>query len=162
MPVSKPQYEPDEKELSYLAGLFDGEGCVTISRHEPNGKTTSKNVRYVMHVAVAMQGLPLLEKFHKAFGGSIYFNRQRKVHVWNVTSNTARYFLTKIKNFSILKRPQIEIALDYLDSISSYSGGCQQISQQELAIRDFWYRRMKKAKENIKSFYYGGDTILCL
>lgn len=45
---------------AYLAGLFDGEGCVSISR--PYG---------YLRVSVVNTNRELCEVFHRAFGGSV-------------------------------------------------------------------------------------------
>ena len=55
--------------LEYIAGLFDGEGWITVSK---NKKT------FIPIVGIKMNGFNLLKKLHNEFGGYFY---QRKNYI---------------------------------------------------------------------------------
>lgn len=56
-----------ETTIAWAAGLFDGEGCITIVGNR-------------VQVVVSMTDLDLLERMQKHFGGSIHPIKKRKEH----------------------------------------------------------------------------------
>ena len=113
--------------LAYLAGFFDGEGCVYI------GTNGGINCRIVN------TGLPVLKAFKFIFGGSI-LNRKQKVNkqqfVWSVYGEEAELFMEHMLRFSIEKLPQLQTALMWL------------IARKELqAINQGYCKGKKKHKD---------------
>lgn len=66
--VSKEQMSPD-----YLAGFFDGEGCIDTQRMYNNSEKYGKTlyVRPRVRVAQSVVGECVLQKLHRRFGGHI-------------------------------------------------------------------------------------------
>ena len=52
--------------LAYCAGLFDGDGCVFISRQQLPGR---KNLTYRLWLSVVQNDLATLQKFQRIIGG---------------------------------------------------------------------------------------------
>lgn len=80
-----------ERDYRYLAGLFDGEGCVAVSRigrHYPEF-----GYRYQLRVTISNTYLPMLESLQREFGGAVWsakaiLPRHKKQHQWVVWNST--------------------------------------------------------------------------
>jgi hypothetical protein len=103
--------------ISYVAGLFDGEGYVRINRWE---KPNSTHIRYNLVVGINMTYRPIIEMFGAEFGGGLHSNRydlrsanQRCGFCWVVASRLAAAFLRKIQPFVIVKKDQVDLALEF-------------------------------------------------
>jgi len=98
--------------IAYFAGFFDGEGYVGVSHSE-------KNKYMVLSVTVTQNTLPVLEMLRERFGGNIIFPKHyyekagKASYTWAIYSETALNFLNTIKDFVIVKKAQVEIALQF-------------------------------------------------
>ncbi len=90
-------------ERAYLAGFFDGEGCV-----ESNGRTVSITNTYP----------DVLYRFRRIFGGTVgpktdnRESRGRSVWRWAISGVSARRFLWTLLPDLTEKRPQAEAFLN--------------------------------------------------
>lgn len=108
---------------AYFAGLFDGEGFVRIDSHRRN---SSGNLSYQLHAGIAMTHKPVIrlcfERWGGFFKGDDSFRnknpRNRTIYRWAIVTNNAYRFLSDIREFSIVKHEQIEIALAFQDHIA--------------------------------------------
>lgn len=95
----------EETSLSYLAGWFDGEGCIQI-------------VGSTLHVSITNTFHPLLSFLQEVFAGTIHDTTQpdntKPVYMWRICANNALVFLTCITPYLREKRPQAELAIDLL------------------------------------------------
>jgi len=87
---------------AYIAGLFDGEGTITLTTN-----FSSKKFRYPA-VSVANTDLSLLKFIKKEFGGAICSKKKQKKHHsqsyhWQARYDRAIYFLKKIYPFLKIK-----------------------------------------------------------
>jgi len=102
--------EITETLLSYLAGFFDGEGCIGVTR----GHGTSY---YLLTVSVTNTKREVLEIYRHVFGGSIVKTKREVGHkdcyVWKVQSRKAELFLIAMHGRLMLKREQLETALQF-------------------------------------------------
>lgn len=98
--------------LAYIAGFFDGEGCVTIAK---NGSLT---------ISVVNTSLPVLEMMVDVLGVGSINNRTQKVnkrqYAYRAYGAEAAAVLRYLHPFLIEKKPQAETALDYFNN---YRGG---------------------------------------
>ena len=93
--------QPTQPELEYLAGFFDGDGCV-------------RGGGCVLTVGQSVDGVAVLMRLRGAFGGSIYRMRdgqglQKPVLAWNVCGSKARRTASLLAPHSVVKRKQLEI-----------------------------------------------------
>jgi len=84
-----------EIKLSYIAGLFDGEGTVTLSRNNKNDKYRAPVV------SMSSTSIELLEFLSSEFGGSIVNQKVYKEHYkkswsWKLQRRNCIYFLNSI------------------------------------------------------------------
>lgn len=134
--------------LSYLAGVFDGEGCVAIAKGRPKKEGWSPQYRVQLRVAMTDGVIPLL--FRNVFGGGL---TKRKVRVsrkqqftWEMTGHRCLVVLKELLPYSLIKRPQIEVAIHFLENTSKSGLGCL-LSDEELALREVDYILCKNLKK---------------
>lgn len=102
---------PKEVEWAYLAGLIDGEGC--ISAQAPN-----RGDRYFAQVRVVNTRLEMLEWIERRFGGVISFNRRatikwRALYKWRIHGQAkVAWILIGCMPYLVIKRDQAHIALE--------------------------------------------------
>ena len=119
------------EQLAYLAGIFDGEGSVTITRtynkHKPAISRNSRSLgnpnpgvseRMIMQVAVAMTDRAIPEWLHEEFGGRFMSRRfpgttYKERWDWLASANIAKDFLRIILPHLRLKRLQAQLAIEF-------------------------------------------------
>ena len=93
-----------ETDIAYVAGFFDGEGCISIGK---NGSVELRIVNTAKNVLIRLQ---------KLFGGSIT-NRTQKAnktqYAYSFYGEKAIEFIILIKPYLIEKLPQAETILEY-------------------------------------------------
>lgn len=107
----------------YAAGFFDGEGCVMIAYgSRVNGKTYHK-----LNVTVSNTNEAVLLKFKDKYGGYVKSWMPKKgnlrMYEWLVSGRSATPFLDDIYDYAIIKRPQIDIAYRYIETVSEHNAG---------------------------------------
>jgi len=82
MPLPK-TVTADEQTLHYLAGVFDGEGCISVSIQKKN--------TCLLSVTVAMTDRQAIDLFYDVFGGSFVYKsdsrkkgKSRNVFTWRI------------------------------------------------------------------------------
>jgi hypothetical protein len=68
-----------KSDLAYMAGILDGEGSISLTKHIHRGKHKVSVYRYVVIYIVNVYK-ELLEPFYKYFGGS--FKYKKRVKPW--------------------------------------------------------------------------------
>lgn len=103
-----------EYDLSWVAGFFDGEGCVgTSTVRRPSG------IYYYPNVQIGQKLPKVLYWFVELWGGSVNEDSKKTSetgprHVnwrWTVTTAECRAFLTDIQPFVRCKREQVNFVL---------------------------------------------------
>ena len=92
---------------AYLAGFFDGEGCVSIlydRRHRS----------YTLTLAIAQhsRNISVLETLQSLWGGNLYVYETMAHLIWN--GQQAKPIILAMLANSIVKRPQLEVALEFI------------------------------------------------
>jgi len=98
--------------LEYLAGYFDGEGCVTVSAH-------SSRRAAGLRVQIQSGDKEVLDEFVARFGGEakagkVYpcnYPQKRALFTWNLNSTKAQNALHQMLPFLISKKIVAELAL---------------------------------------------------
>lgn len=93
--------------LAWVAGFFDGEGCICAANH-PNGPS--------LRVNIAQKNRLVLELIQQRLGGKIY---TRKVdgcsQLWYQNKEELKTFLTAISPYVILRKSEVDIALRFYE-----------------------------------------------
>lgn len=135
----------------YIAGYFDGEGCVSITRDNRN-RSNSFNI-YISLGSTVIEPLLLLKEI---YSGSIkeYKNKggvkRKTIWYWVITSKLAEIFLEDIKDYLIIKRPQAELALELRKLIPKRSSRHPKEEIEEMT------RRKLVFKEKMHQLNYRG------
>ena len=104
-------------DLAYVAGLFDGEGCVCLAT---SGKTATgkQRIQLVVNLANTNEWITQWLKFN--FGGQVYKDKISKRIVfrsdawrWQLRSRQATLFLELILPYLKLKKPQAQLAIQF-------------------------------------------------
>lgn len=103
---------------AYMAGFFDGEGCITFQKVS-SGKHT---VTYSPMVGVSNNNFELMAELQNKFGGKLYKrtpkNPNHSVN-WFLSFTSRKLmleFLERIYPFLKSKKPQAETAIKFLKS----------------------------------------------
>lgn len=95
--------------LDYIAGLFDGEGCLNLSA---SGKS------YNVSVTITNTSLPVLLKLKDQLGGSVstlprYREHWRPAYVWELSSTPAEGLVRQLLPLLQIKREEAEAWLAF-------------------------------------------------
>ncbi|GAI09780.1 unnamed protein product [marine sediment metagenome] len=101
--------------LNYLAGFFDGEGCIYINKQK-NVRNPKRSITYQGAVEVANTKKEQLLLFSKYFGGKIrcYYDvdRPNGKYFWRIVSRDAVKFCKVIKGYLLTKEEQAEVVIE--------------------------------------------------
>lgn len=103
--------KPTEEQIAYIAGFFDGEGCVHIGGRR-------RNTSYNLEVSIANTNKDILLWIQSIYGGYIKNVRKAKerhtqCYNWRVVSNQAILFLESIYPFLRIKHNQADGAMAF-------------------------------------------------
>lgn len=119
-------------ELAYMAGLFDGEGCIQIVKNKGNGRG-----RHYLRCSLEMTNEELPKSLQAYFGGTV---RRRNLPLprqnqweWKTTTNTAYLFLKAIYPYLRLKKVEADVALEFQKSMHTCP---TRLTEEELTIRE--------------------------
>ena len=141
-----------QNDYAWAAGIFDGEGCINISKQKPcNGM---KNPSYVLRIQIAMCHKKTVYKLLEIFPeGKVYAIERRKHHPnykdqWRfaIQSHNCKNFLTKILPYSVTKLDQLNLGLEYLQLPKGNVGG-KPMPTELVEKRELYYQQMKDLKE---------------
>ena len=115
-----------ETTKSYLAGIIDGEGTITITHHKYKRKTTS-GITSRPVVAISNTSYLLLDYLKSLkIGGSSFDMRKGKEHwkqafQWTLSSHLSVYtFLKQIIPYLVIKKEKAEEILDWIKQKHPY------------------------------------------
>ena len=90
--------------IRYLAGFFDGEGCIHIA--------TVKS-RCSLRAQVGNNRVDVLNIFKDIFGGTIHAPKGYNFSEWRITGTGVEGFLEAMLPYLILKKEEAELGLEY-------------------------------------------------
>lgn len=136
--------------VGYLAGIFDGEGTIGITRVKPK---TYKNPRYTGRATLGMCVEPIVKMFQQRYGGAIRVEcvpNRRPIYRWALVGNKGVLpFLEEITPYLIEKQERALLLKEYTECVSDKrertpNGRILPVSEEELAIREDFYQKMKE------------------
>ena len=134
---------------AYLAGLFDGEGCITVyeKKDTPTGKP-----RHGLNVQVRMANKPSIELFSKHYGTPVRDtpSRQSKhlLYTWTKSGSGAEAFLRDIQPYSVAKREVIDLALQFISTVSLTGAlGSKGVSPEVLNLRQHIRKEIQRLNQ---------------
>ena len=97
-------------DIAYIAGFFDGEGCVRIKRANQGGNS------YYVWVAITNSNKEILDYVAEIFGGSVRRAEKRVnkiIYHFLITSSEATDMLKTMVGFLKEKKEQAELAIQF-------------------------------------------------
>jgi hypothetical protein len=122
-------------EAAYIAGLFDGEGSISLVRHRRNRWPSPQ-------VAIASNDREVLEWLRTRLGGSISTKTPRQPthsisHDWRLTDRRALTFLQDIRPYLLIQRKirRIDLLLkEYLTCTPRNGRYTPELAEQKQAL----------------------------
>ena len=122
-------------DLAYMAGLFDGEGCISLARH-------SSGRYYNVACYIVMTNEYILQLFCFRFGGRVSRKYNRPMNPkhqpywrWSISSRQAYHFLKTIYPYLIIKKPQAEVAFKFIEE-HTYHTGSYKLTDKQIALKE--------------------------
>ena len=144
----------------YIAGFFDGEGCVNIRRQ--------KMRYYQCQVIMPQCDLSILEEMRNLTGGlgrlheskkqPTENNRASRIWTWNMQGPMVEEFLRLIYPWVRVKRDEVELALEFFEHkryVGQGGKGRNKLSQGVLDVREGYYAKMRELKSTRKQSQNG-------
>jgi hypothetical protein len=132
----------DEKILIYMAGIIDGEGCLSIELQAAN-KSCRKVDYYIPRMSVINTSYPLIEWLTKNFGGKHHIRKKEAKHkliyVWNIFGQHLEDVVKAILPYMIIKADAAKIILEYRATVGDEWNISQETHTQRKAI--YWKMR---------------------
>lgn len=101
--------------VAYIAGFFDGEGCINISK-------SGKSGQIILRVMLVNTNPIVINIINKIYGGDVrvvqHQENWKQAYHWKASGASAREFLNDIGPYLILRRPQYEIAKRFFSTFS--------------------------------------------
>lgn len=99
--------------LAYIAGLFDGEGCVHIAILRPK----NRSLQHQLRTTISNSNPEPLRIVQGLFGGIIQYTlpyeNHRQVYSWHGASRCALYFLESIYQYLIIKKEEARLGIEF-------------------------------------------------
>lgn len=161
--------EIKETDKAYFAGLFDGEGCITISKD-------NRDRNYPLRVMFKITYKPILYKMKELFGGgdiNKYNIEKRKnepavirgseSNIWNpekwkqayqyiLNSKEAWIFLKIIEPYCEEKKEQVRTAIEYYNGIRN--------GRPNIERCEYYYNKLYVLKHSEKDFNEEKNTLI--
>jgi hypothetical protein len=135
-------------EKYYLAGLFDGEGAVSLFRRK-NLQHGEKTPSYYLVANITSTFIPLIKWIHKKLNGDISYHvpknpKHSDYARWKVEGSRSINFLKQIYPYLKIKNRQCKIAFKFGKTINRTKGQKHKTPKKDLIYRDKLCNQMKK------------------
>lgn len=134
----------EPKHLAYLAGLLDGEGCVTLTKRR-------SSVEPVIKVALTVK--TPLELLHSYYGGNFTYYAEKANPKWKpswtwslYSPDTIKLCLKELGELLLVKKAQADLMLRFLGERTLYTGPSK-IPSTETKLRLSYFREMKQLNQ---------------
>ena len=155
-----------EPERAYLAGFFDGEGCISIIEDGSGNNTQSPKLALTINVASCDKHI--LDLWASKTGiGSVYVGTKARGNVrtgyqWCASSKGAVELLWLIYPYLNIKKEQADVAFKFQETMGGHSGslkntrGGQRVPDDVIQQRYLYKDELTRLKGNTK---YGRPRI---
>jgi hypothetical protein len=149
--ITRGKQGPTTEEICYLAGIIDGEGCISIAKMDA-GVQRTKNPRYVLTVNVTNTSEELVKWLVEKFGGH-YKNRTglpenyRQSYDWWYNNGKALWLLELVRPYLIIKGAQADTGIELIRDWKTPRGGQgARTDPAEVERRERVYQKMLSVK----------------
>lgn len=134
-------------DLAYLAGLIDGEGSISIIKHNERVSDEVRRVRYRLRLYITNSNRPMMDWIVAHFGGwtsAVTKPSGTIVYRWVASGNSVEGILRLAQPYMISKRPHVDVAIRYCEGVDIYNAthparhgtGGDQIAHREACWRE--------------------------
>ena len=128
-------------DLAYIAGLFDGEGSLTIFSFLRNGRKF-----HTLSISIANQDKQVISWVRDLFGGSVHDcmsaaskkGTGNPCWMWTTGSQVAKRFLLAVGPYTKIKKARVELAIQFQNTKSR--GRRSQLIPASLIEKRDWYQ----------------------
>lgn len=100
-----------ESEPAYLAGFFDGEGCIRVNKTK-----TDKSPNYHLIVTIANNDRSILDSCLKIYGGDVREKGKGNCYSWSLFNKVhIKQFLLDTLPYLVVKRDEALAGVGYID-----------------------------------------------
>lgn len=125
-----------EADIAYLAGFFDGEGHIRITKHSTRGS-------YMLQVSCVQATRYPLDLFLTMYGGTLakrfanYKGMKKALYTWQASSAKAEKFLKDVRPYLRCKGDEADLALSFRETFGPMhvKGGQKKLSLEVLEKR---------------------------
>ncbi|MBA7577582.1 hypothetical protein ES708_19435 [subsurface metagenome] len=138
--------------LAYMAGLFDGEGCIHITKTKA-GKYNHRSDYHQLQVNLVNTNKKVLDWIKNRFGGSVRrhdIKSRSKAWTWYIYTIKAKDFLKMIYPYLVIKEKQAKIAIEFRENRKNIQWQNKEFQLKEIARRE-------KCRQEISKLNHGGD-----
>lgn len=156
-------------DIRYVAGLFDGEGWVTIGKQNLGGyrQYSDLYVRYQLITGIQMTYRPIIEQLHQQFGGGLSLRKyaketHRRGYMWKVVSDPAAVFLRQLLPYLVVKKDEAEVGLLHQAHIRKHKADFRyrpEMREGIYAEREEFRRQLFALKKRCFDFPVASDPI---
>ncbi len=117
--------EVEEDDLAYIAGLFDGDGSVCISKGVSGSQGNKHRRSYGVNTRIGSTNLDVIKYCISKLGGWLIQPRRvqgathQQMYYWGLSSRKAATMLRAILPFLKIKRNQAQLAIEFQEAIKS-------------------------------------------
>ena len=114
-------------DLSYIAGIIDGEGTIGLHRNHFGPKERYRTPSYMLRIRVKMTDELIVRWLHSICGGRFYYSKKqigncKSVFEWSIVGKAANKLLLELLPYLKLKKPQAEIGIEFAKTINKTTG----------------------------------------
>lgn len=128
----------------YIAGFFDGEGCIVIKRQI----SKSGGVNHTLRVSIPQVNPVVVRELYATYGGNLCVSRhksRRDIHRWQVDCKKAVNFLVDVLPYLVNKKVEAELAIQFQETkqVNMYR---RPVDLATIQIRDAMRERLSALK----------------
>lgn len=132
------------EQLAWLAGLIDGEGCISLTRRSPQRKNRCVSPSYRLILKVSMCHLETVRRCREITGlGSLHMQDAQKQHytsafTWFCNATDAELVIEAVLPWLVTKREEALVALDFLRLPQAKRGSTGVDAELEQRRSEYW------------------------
>lgn len=134
-------------DAAYIAGFFDGEGCITCVKIKSK-KNKNKKQSPRLRIQLAQRDPYILLKITKLLKyGRISQKKSSGNYVWYLNSRlNLTHFIKTVLPYSVIKKKQLEVGIKFLKLLGEGCGAGYPISKSNLTKRLRLHKKLKELK----------------
>lgn len=144
---------PKATDIAWAAGIFDGEGCITITRQKA-GSGGRINPSHRLYIKVTMGSEATVRRLREIFGlGTITLQKSERwndAHTWWVASRQAGEVLDLMRPYLFTKLAEAELAREFLLIPNPDAGAGRPIPPFVVEERERLFKEMRDIKPSAR------------